>query len=348
MLNRRQFIKTALTAALMTQFPCIAFADKPRFLYEKFGDLPPPETIERVLSTGPVADVLLLSLVPTKLIGLSSLKLTESQKQFLPPILQNLPQTGRFAGRGSTASLENVIALKPDVIVDIGNVSPSYVSTAERINAQTNIPYILMNGTLSETATQIRTLGEMLGVKDHADGLADYAERVLTATHNIAQKSGVEKPLKVYSARGADGLETGLAGSIHTEVLEWVGATNAAQDAGENLMTRVSMEQLMLWQPDVIITLDENFYQEIGKNPLWQRIKAVQEGRIYKAPKLPFGWLDQPPSINRLLGASWLSHVLYPELMPAEQYTKAVIEYYALFYQHYLSEEALIAMTTGA
>lgn len=348
MINRRKFIKTAFASALLLQFPLMISAEEERsFLYEHFGNLPDPGAIQKVLSAGPVADVLLMSLVPNKLMGLSSLTLTDDQKSFLPENIANLPKTGRFAGRGTTASLENIIQLKPDIIIDIGTVSPAYISTAERFYQQTNIPYILANGTFSQTAVQIRTLGDIVGVKDHAALLSTYAENILQVTHNIVAKNREGRALKVYSARSADGLETGLSGSIHTEVLDWVGAENAAKDAGEKIMTRVSMEQLMLWQPDVILINDAHFYQTIAKDPRWARIKAVKDNRFYKVPNLPFGWIDQPPSVNRLLGASWLSYILAPEQYSKDAYIRAVIEYYALFYQHYLSEEALISLVKG-
>jgi iron complex transport system substrate-binding protein len=32
----------------------------------------------------------------------------------------------------------------------------------------------------------------------------------------------------------------------------------------------------------------------------------VREGHVAIAPSLPFGWVEEPPSINRLLGLAWL------------------------------------------
>jgi iron complex transport system substrate-binding protein len=344
--NRRSFLKKMLVTSLVAHFPAILMAETNQtFLMKSFGELPPPQNIHRVLSAGPVSDVLLLSLVPEKLLGLSTHPLSDLQKPFFSQHLQQLSQTGRFAGRGTTASLEKVIQMKPDVIVDIGSITPTYVSTAERVQSQTNIPYILMNGSLAETPQQLSHLGELLGVKERGQSLADYAQKVLSQTHNIAQKITESSQLKIYSARGADGLETGLAGSIHTEVLDWIGAKNVASGAGEKIISRVSMEQLMLWQPDVIIAMDRHFYDKVQTDPLWQRLPAVKNKRIYYAPKLPFGWLDQPPSINRLLGVSWLAHVLYPELLSYDNYAQNIIEYYQLFYGYSLSHEALNQLT---
>jgi len=344
--NRRSFLKKMLVTSLVAHFPAILMAETNQsFLIKSFGEIPSPQNIHRVLSAGPVSDVLLLSLVPEKLLGLSTHPLSDVQKPFFSQHLQQLSQTGRFAGRGTTASLEKVIQMKPDIIVDIGSITPTYVSTAERVQSQTNIPYVLMNGSLAETPQQLSHLGELLGVKERGQKLANYAHKVLSQTHNIAQKATKSAQLKIYSARGEDGLETGLAGSIHTEVLDWIGAQNVAAGAGEKIISRISMEQLMLWQPDVIIAMDNHFYQKVLADPLWQRLPAVKNRRVYYAPKLPFGWLDQPPSINRLLGVSWLAHVLYPELLSYDDYAQNIIEYYQLFYGYSLSHEALTQLT---
>ncbi len=81
---------------------------------------------------------------------------------------------------------------------------------------------------------------------------------------------------------------------------------------GERLAS-VSLEQVLQWSPEVILTQDVNFYQMVYNNPLWQAIPAVRDKKVLFVPNVPFGWLDVPPSINRLLGALWLSAWLHNE-----------------------------------
>ncbi|PWD85376.1 iron ABC transporter substrate-binding protein [Ignatzschineria cameli] len=340
MIRRRTFLKSIIAGAILIHYPALAQEKTRSFLIESFGILPAPQNIERILSAGPVSDILLLSLAPHKLLGLAALNLTPAQRAFFPKEIGNLPMTGRFAGRGTTASLEKIVALKPDLILDVGNITPTYLSTAERVYEQTQLPYLLANGSFADTAKQLRTLGEILGVTERGEALAQFAEKILKETQDLVPHH-YSKPISIYSARSADGLETGLAGSIHTEVIDWLGAKNSAAPGGEKIMTRISMEQLLAWQPDLIITMDENFYHSLPNNRLWQRLNAIKKDRVYLAPKLPFGWLDQPPSINRLLGAIWLAHLLVPEVMPTTRYRDLIAEYYALFYQQSLSTDQL-------
>lgn len=105
-------------------------------------------------------------------------------------------------------------------------------------------------------------------------------------------------------------------------------------------LSRVSPEQLLLWDPEVIVTQDAGFAQRVRTDPLWRDISAVRTGRIHCAPSLPFGWLDSPPSVNRLIGVRWLLEKLHPG-HPALRARVALPEetqhFYRLFYGASLS-----------
>lgn len=294
----------------------------------------PASPVERVLSAGRVSDVLLISLAPEKLVGVT-MALDGAEKHSLPPAVRRLDNIGRIAGRGSTAPLEKVLALKPDVIIDLGEVNNTFISTAQRVHEQTGIPYVLVKGRLADSAQQIRQIGTLLGAKVRSKMLADLAQRILQRTKNIARQAGT----KIYFGRSADGLETGLAGSIHAEVIEWLGARNVADNAGQKRISRISMEQLLQWQPDVIVTQDINFYRKLQTDSLWQRLSAVQNRRFYFVPNAPFGWLDQPPGINRLLGCVWLARLLEPELLPEAEYERLLSAYFQAFYGYALTAQ---------
>jgi iron complex transport system substrate-binding protein len=36
------------------------------------------------------------------------------------------------------------------------------------------------------------------------------------------------------------------------------------------------------------------------------------------SPKLPFGWIDYPPAVNRLIGLWWLAKIFYPDRFPED------------------------------
>lgn len=339
---RRDFLKAASASACLGLFPTVMRAQPGQPLVAaRFGELPAGRDIHRVISAGPVADVFLLSLIPDKLLGLSTHSISAERKQYLSDTVARLPNTGRLAGRASTFPMEKILALNPDIIVDIGSTSESYISTAQRVFEQTGIPYVLISGRLESSARQLRTLGDLLGAPERGNRLADEAQAILSVAHTVRQRVANRPPVKIFFGRSADGLETGLSGSLHAEVIDMLGAHNVAAEAGKNMMARVSMEQLIQWDPDVIITQDANYFRRLKTDRRWENIKAVEQERTYLAPSAPFGWLDGPPGINRLLGILWAAHVFYPALLPRPDYRQAVIRYFALYYGHALTPAAL-------
>ncbi len=265
-----------------------------------------PDKVDRAIAAGPPGSVLLYVLAPDKMVGWVR-EPADAEKAFLLPQVRDLPAYGSLTGKGSSANIETILALKPDVIIDVGSVNDTYVSLADRIQAQSGVPYVLIDGSFRKSAETLRMAGEVLGVPEQAGQLADEAKRILEDVERTRSAIAPEASPAVYLARGADGLETGLGGSINTEIVEVSGGRNVASAAGKGSLTSVSREQLLAWNPDVVLTQDEGFRISASKDPFWSSLNAVHRGRLLKAPTVPFGWIDHPPGINRLIGALWLS-----------------------------------------
>ncbi len=290
--------------------------------------VPVPAKVERVFPAGPPAAIFLYTLAPELLLGWPRANRPE-EREFLLPDVGARPEVGRITGRGNTANLEVVLALKPDLILDMGSTSATYVSLAERVQQQTGIPYALLDGRFDGTAAAYRILGALIGQRQKGDAYAAIVEdTITTVTGRIATIPKSSRP-RVYYARGPRGLETGLGGSINVETIELL-AENVAGGTRGGLAT-VSIEQVLLWNPDVIVTIDQEFAATVRRDPAWAPVKAVRDGRVHLSPKMPFGWVDFPPCVNRLIGLQWLAKILYPDLFP-EDLKAQTREFYTRFY----------------
>jgi iron complex transport system substrate-binding protein len=306
-----------------------------------------PDRITRVFAAGPPASVLLYVLAPDKMIGWVRAP-REAEKRFLLPAVRDLPELGRLTGRDNTLNLERLMADKPDLIIDFGTISDTYRSLADRIQSQTGIPYLLIDGRFENTPAALRLLGDIVGVKDRAEMLAHAAEETFATVDRVIAKVPPDKRPRVYLARGQEGLESGSAGSINTEIVERVGAVNVVEGLREKggLVT-VSPEQIIAWAPDTIITLDRSFRRGVAEKPGWRPVPAVSTGRVFLAPDLPFGFIDSPPSVNRLIGLTWLLHKLYPGEAPGDL-RREVRVFYRDFYQVDLSDAELAHLLDDA
>lgn len=290
-----------------------------------------PDTVETVYAAGPPAMVLVYVLKPEILSGWPRAPYPEEMPYIAEPY-RDLPETGRLTGRGGEANLEVVLDINPDLIVDFGSITDTYKSLADRVQEQTGIPYILINGRFENTAQALRRVGEALGVPARGERLAAYVEETLAELDAALAEVPEEERPRTYLARGPAGLETGLKGSINTEIIERAGGRNVADPGdGRTGIVETSIEQVIVADPDTIITWDRNFYSDVWNDPLWREISAVRRGRVYLSPTAPFGWIDRPPSINRIIGLKWLSALFYPDRIELGL-RQATREFYELFY----------------
>jgi iron complex transport system substrate-binding protein len=299
-----------------------------------------PDRIERAFAAGPPASVLLYVLAPDRLAGWQRAPHPEDLP-YIAPEYRDLPVLGSLTG-GDTVNLEVLLQTKPDLIVDFGSVLDTYVSLAARVQTQTGIPYVLIDGSFENTAASVRLLGQVLGVEQRAEQIASYVESTLAEIDAVLGEVPQDRRPRVYLARGPDGLETGLKGSINTEIIERVGAINVAVDpsGARRGLAEVPVEQVVLWNPDVVITWDRNFFESVRGDSYWQGVDAVRSGRVYLSPTAPYGWIDRPPSLNRLIGLQWLAGLFYPDHVN-QDLREVTRSFYDLFYHVDLTDAEL-------
>ena len=308
-----------------------------------------PGQVNKVFASGPPASVLVYVLKPGALTSWPR-ALRDSEKPYIAPGQRELPELGRLTGRGDTANLEVVLKVAPDLIVDFGSIRDTYVSLADSVQQRTSIPYILVDGRFDATPAALRLVGKALGVSGRGEQLAAYAEKLFADLDAALGDIPEDHRPRVYLARGPDGLETGLKGSINTEIIERAGGRNVADPGDADVrrgIVQASMEQVLAANPDTIITWDRTFFDRVWTDPLWAQVDAVQRGRVYLSPLLPFGWIDRPPSLNRLIGLRWLAGIFFPDRF-AQDMREEAREFYALFYHVELDDAALDTLMAGA
>ena len=93
---------------------------------------------------------------------------------------------------------------------------------------------------------------------ERGERLAAYADATFADVDAVLAKVPPDDRPRVYLARGPDGLETGLRGSINTEIIERVGGINVADAGSERQgIANVQLEQILAWNPDTIVTWDD-------------------------------------------------------------------------------------------
>ena len=311
--------------------------------------VPAAENIESVFSTGPVAAIFLYMVVPDKLLGWNY-ELNDVEKSIILDKYQDLPNFGM----GDAVNYEAVIAANPTIAINSGKINDAMVSDCDALSESLGIPVVAVDNELNNSAEAFRFMGELLGVEDHAEELAQYAEQVFTDI-NALSDIPEEKKVSVYFGNGEDSLETAPRGSQHAQILDAINAVNVADlELGDGSRVQISAEQLLAWDPDVIVVNGEpkadksgsSAAEDILSNPDYASLKAVQDQKVYGTPNVPFSWVDRPAGPNRLIGMRWFSALIYPEYIKCD-INEEIHKFFDLFYHVDLSDEQLENVLKG-
>jgi iron complex transport system substrate-binding protein len=295
-----------LPAVLLLFFlldPHPAGADEPRSVY----GASPPSTF------------MLYALDPD-LIGGWNTPLRDYEKSFIPEKYWELPILGGWYGQGFIPDRETLLAsgLKKAFILsstfhDAGKITQTLESLGMRVVV---VPGMRMDS----LAECFRILGREFGRPERGEELARYTEETLGKVRAaLADLPAAQRP-RVYFAQEEDGLGTACKGSERSEVLEAAGAENvhACLKGTNESLPRISFEQLMAYDPDVILIYSPDLAAAVSTDAKWSRLRAVREGRAYLVPRGPFSWLDRPAGYMRVIGVQWLANLLHPDRLPLD------------------------------
>lgn len=290
--------------------------------------------VEKAFSASPPMMALLYVLAPNTMLGVNY-SFAEVEKQFMLPSVQKLPVLGGFFGGGNHANIENILALKPDIVF-AWDVTLSTAKHFENVFQSSNIPLVyIRQNTLYDTMEAIRIMAQCLGVEKRGDELIEYGKQNLQRVQkSIDTLQNITKK-RVYFAQGPDGLYTECSNSNQSEIISLAGGINVHEcpqkQPTDYKREKISFETLYMYDPDVILVREKSFFDTLPTNERWHYLKAYKNKQIYLMPTSPFSWLSRPPSLMRFLGLPWLHHLLYPNHFPFDVYKET-----AFFYEKFL------------
>ena len=297
-----------------------------------------PKVVHRILALHPIPTTVLELLAPQQIVSIDSVfarSLEPDDARFTAEqmsSLKSLPLTGVYFNGFNP---EQLITLHPDVVITMtGDIN------IDREQKQTRIPFFAVSKapTLSYETT-IRLIGQIVGRTDRADHMAAFwARHVAAVQANTATVPTSRRPKVMYTGRDGDivgipGKQTVFGSTIDTAGGRYLGDQLPAVHAeAEN--NPVSIEQIVTWDPDVLIVASTDAKAKITRDPRWRTVKAVRDGRVYVPPQ--YGGLD---GLQAVLGMVWTQGVLLGNQDANARAALAAVtqNYYKLFYAHSLT-----------
>lgn len=301
-----------------------------------------PSTITCIAPYAAMAQMVLFSLAPEMFVGLPT-TWDDSARGIIADEYIDLPCFG-----DKDLNVEELALLEPQIIIDVGQTSDSYREEMDTIQAQTSIPTVCISATLETMPETYRTLGKLLGKEEKAEELAQFCEKIYSRTVSIMEQVGDNKVDALYVI-GDKGLNVLARDTYHSELLDLLTNNVAVVDdpVSKGSGNEVTMEQIMLWNPDFVIFAPDSIYNDVKNMSPWNQVSAIVNDNYVQVPDAPHNWMSMPPSVQRYLGLIWLTAELYPDYCDYD--AKAEIkEYYQMFYGCDLTDEQYDAITTGA
>jgi iron complex transport system substrate-binding protein len=307
-----------------------------------------PSNVTRVALSGPLTQIVLFALCPDKLVGLAS-QWDSSAKEFLDKRYYELPMLGQLYGGKGILNLETIVASGAQLIVDVGETKANMIADMDSLQKQLNIPTVHIDAYTNGMGDAYRRLGKLLDMEKEAEVLAKYCDEIYVKTTGILSKVGEVGKVRLLYCSGDTGINVIAQGSYHAEVIDLL-ANNLAivnNPSGKGTGNEVDLEQIMLWNPDVILFAPGSIYSSVGSNQDWADINAIKNKRYYEVPYGPFNWMGFPPSVQRYLGMIWLAQILYPDVAEYNVYHE-VSRYFQLFYHCGITEEQYNRMVANS
>lgn len=338
---------TALLLCLaMLLCACAALAEETRTFTDDSGrTVALDQEITHIAVSGNSAQIVVFALAPDMLVGVTS-EWDEGSEAYIDAKYYNLPAIGQLYGGKGNLNLETLLSAAPQVVIDVGETKEGIAEDMDALTEQTGIPFVHISMELETLDETYRKLGELLGMEQEAQVLSDYCREVYDRTKAIGEAA--QKTTLLY-VTGETHLGVIAKDSYHSPIIDMLSDNLAVVESpsAKGTGNETDLEQILSWNPEMILFASPSTYEEAKTDPLWQTVSAVESGNYFLVPQLPYNFMGFPPSAQRLLGMTWMAKLLYPELADYDMYEE-IARHFDLFYHCELTREQFDVLMEGS
>lgn len=245
--------------------------------------------------------------------------------------------------KGTTFNAESLLAMKVDVVfVSAGNRD----AVALR---QAGLPVVEMKFTdFDSMKRSLRTTAQVLGTPQAAKRAEDYIHYLDNHLQTIASKTeslAVQQRPRVLHIQSLNPLKVDGSDTLIDQWIRAAGGRNAADGLKGNMQS-VSAEQLLAWQPDVIIlAASAGDISTSAYASQFALLDAVKRGRVWRNPAGVFPW--DRYGTETALQIQWAAQKLHPPLFPNLNMVQATRDFYRRFFDYPLTPEEAQKILAG-
>lgn len=244
-------------------------------------------------------------------------------------------------------NIEELLSCNPDIVF-LKTDTALNDSVTEKLN-KLNIPYVVIDYySIEEQIETFSIMGKVLGTEEKAEKYIEYYEKVIQATKKITDTIPENEKVNLYHSVN-EAVRTDLKDSISAEWIDITGAVNVSVNEELKISgdkSFATLEQIYLWDPDIIIANEAGVPEYILSNEQWSSLRAVKEKRVYQIPNGISRW-GHPGSLETPMAILWTSKLLYPKYFEHINMEEETINYYSEFFNLELDKEQAAKILSG-
>ncbi|MFA9423443.1 MAG: ABC transporter substrate-binding protein [Sedimentibacter sp.] len=244
-------------------------------------------------------------------------------------------------------NIEELLACDPDVVF-IKSDTAMDEGTVEKLN-KLSIPYIVIDFySMEEQIKTISIIGKVLGEEEKAQKYIDYYLKVIEDTKKITLTIPDNEKITLYHSVN-EAVRTDVKNSLSADWINIAGGINVSIEddlkvSGEK--TYATLEQIYLWDPQVIIANEAGVNEYILENEQWKTLRAVKEKKVYQMPVGISRW-GHPGSLETPLAIQWTAKLLYPQYFEDLDMAEITKDYYMNFFDISLDDDQANEILNG-
>lgn len=243
-------------------------------------------------------------------------------------------------GDGATVQYEKVKTLGKNIVAIVPEKYQDQVRSFEVIGIPALVT-LSRNENFESVKNALSIVGKTLGEEFRADLITQFFDLQLVRANQINITQKANKQTRVVVLGISSPLSVVANDSIHSLIIRTVGAVNVAESISPNQTETITLQQLMEWDPEVILIPSQAEYTvaTILKDPAWGSLQAVKNQKVFQFPSALEPWDFPTPAV--CLGVNWAVHVLYPKALVEMDMMRHIHEYYTMVYGQTFTDEQL-------
>lgn len=250
---------------------------------------------------------------------------------------------------GGVINIEELMKIKPDVIFVSSDVARNPVEAAKL--EKSKIPYFVVDcNTVVEQQQVIDMVGTVVGNREKARKYQEYYQHIMIMVQERVAGIPDKDKMKIYHSI-LEPTKTDKPRTLSADWIKYAGAVNVAAtdlssptDSDNKFF--VNVEQILLWDPDVIIVNENGAVDEIMHDPQWASVRAVKQGKVYQMPVGISRW-GHPGSIETPLAILWTAKLLYPDRFSDVNMAVETRQFYKDYFNLELTDDNLAMVLNG-